>query len=222
MTPPILIRFATALVLLALIGLMGGVRAASQPCCGPVDPNGQRLGRLLDGTGVDHLWLRGWHVDWQTGQADRGRPGGREAETHCSAFAAAIAARLHVDLLHPPEHPQNLLANAQMRWLREEGAAAGWAPVAGPPEAQALANHGELVLAVWENPNPHRPGHVAIIRPSTKSVGQLAADGPEETQAGARNYLETTVAVGFRSHDPSRIRYFAHQVHREELPRPPA
>ncbi len=215
------IRFATAVIFLALIGLAGGLRAQSEPCCGPVDANGQRLARLLDGTGVDHLWLRGWHVNWETGAPDRDAPGGGEAKTHCSAFVAAIAERLHIYVLRPPEHPQNLLANAQMHWLHGDGTQKGWAPVAGPHQAQTLANHGELVVAAWENPNPHRPGHIAIIRPSAKAAAQLTAEGPEETQSGTRNYLDTTVSIGFRGHDPSQILYFVHQVNWDEMG-PPA
>ena len=222
MKPQVRIRFATALILLALIGLSGGLRAQSEPCCGVIDGNGQRLTRLLDGTGVDRLWLRGWHVDWRTGAADRNTPGGPEAKTHCSAFVAAIAERLHIYVLRPPEHPQELLANAQMRWLRGHGAEQGWAPVAGPHQAQALASHGELVLAVWENPNPHRPGHIAILRPSDKTEAQLASAGPEETQSGTRNYLDTTVSVGFHGHPSADILYFAHQVNWDEMTKPPA
>jgi hypothetical protein len=210
--PHLRIKLATALLLMLLIGISGGLKAQSGPCCGPIDQNGQRLARLLDGTGVDHLWLRGWHVNWETGAPDREAPGGPEAKTHCSAFVAAIAERLGIYVLRPPQHPQNLLANAQMRWLREDGQEAGWSPVAGPREAQALANKGELVLAVWENPNPHRPGHIAIIRPSERTDAQLAAEGPEETQSGTKNYLATTVSVGFRSHPKDELRYFAHPI----------
>jgi hypothetical protein len=216
--PPLRTKLATALAILLLVALSGGLRAESGPCCGPVDPNGQRLTQLLDGTGVDHLWLRGWHVDWRTGAPNRDTPGGPEAKTHCSAFVAAIAERLGIYVLRPPEHPQNLLANAQMRWLREQGAARGWVPVAGPHQAQAFANHGQLVLAVWENPNPHRPGHIAILRPSSKTEAALAADGPEETQSGTRNYLDTTIAVGFHGHDAAQIQYFAHKVDWAEMP----
>ena len=212
MNADVRIRLATALAILALIGISGGLRAQPGPCCGPIEANGQQLARLLDDTGVDHLWMRGWHVDWQTGAQDRATPGGPEARTHCSAFIAAIAERLGIYVLRPPQHPQNLLANAQMHWLRAEGEQAGWRPLAGPRDAQTRANAGELVLAVWENPNPHRPGHAAIIRPSEKTDAQLDADGPQETQAGTRNYLDTNVATGFRSHPKDQIRYFAHSI----------
>ncbi len=202
--------------LLLIISLLFGaapVSAAQQaPCCGVPTPAGERLTRLLDGTGVDHLWQSGWHVNWRTGETDRPTPGGPEAKTHCSAFVAALAERLGVYVLRPPEHKQELLANAQMRWLRESGADFGWVEVAGPHQAQAFANEGQFVVAAWENPNPHRPGHIAILRPSTKSEAALAAEGPQETQSGTRNYLSTSVSVGFRRHKADSIRYFAHSV----------
>jgi hypothetical protein len=37
--------------------------AAAAPCCGPITPKGARLAALLDGTGVDRLWLAGDKVD---------------------------------------------------------------------------------------------------------------------------------------------------------------
>src|ERR1700722_1486062 len=94
--------------------------AHGQPCCGPITPQGRQLERFLDDSGVDHLWVTGWHIDWRTRSAHRQQPGGREAKTHCSAFVAAMAERLRIYVLRPPEHSQALLANAQMRWLRDQ------------------------------------------------------------------------------------------------------
>jgi hypothetical protein len=203
-----------------LIGLlMVPFAARAEPCCGEITPQGRELTRFLDGSGVDHLWVSGWHVDWRTGQADREEPGGPEAKTHCSAFAAAMAERLHIYVLRPPEHQQSLLANAQMGWLREVGTQQGWRALASPVEAQSAANRGELVLEAFENPDPHKPGHIAIVRPSDKTREELDRDGPEETQAGARNALSTTTAAGFHLHHGAwlpggggTIRYYAHAV----------
>ena len=149
---------------------------------------------MLDGAGVDHLWLRGWHVDWQTGAPGPRRAGRTGGEHPLQRFRGRDRRTPRHRVLHPPQHRQNLLANAQLRWLAEQGGEKGWAPLAGPREAEERANRGELVLAVWQNPNPRRPGHIAIIRPSEKTDAQLDADGPEETQAGTRNYLDTTIA----------------------------
>jgi hypothetical protein len=202
-----------------LITLWIAAPAQGQPCCGPVTPDGTKLAHFLDASDVMQRWLAGWHVDWRTGQADRPEPGGPEAKTHCSAFVAAMAERVGIYVLRPPEHPQNLLANAQMRWLRDRGAEQGWRVLASYVEAQKSANSGELVLEAYENPNPHKPGHIAIVRPSEMTRAELDRDGPQETQAGERNALSIATAEGFRHHrnawlpgGDGSIRYYAHAV----------
>ncbi len=212
-------------VRMVLLGLAMGLLLAAapdpaEPCCGPITPDGMKLARLLDQSGVDHLWLAAQHIVWDTGEQDPARPGGTMHTTHCSAFAAAMAQRAGIYLLRPPEHGQTLLANAQMAWLDSEaGRQAGWRSVATPAAAQAAANRGELVVAVFQNPDPARPGHIAVLRPSEKTQAQLDADGPQEAQAGAHNWLSTDVAKGFRGHhgawEPGgggTMRFFAHTV----------
>lgn len=205
--------------LLLLLIACGGTSVRAQPCCGAITAEGQRLAAFLDGTGVDHLWLAGRHVDWRSGQGDKPEPGGPEAKTHCSAFVAAVADRLGVYLLRPPEHPQNLLANAQMGWLAQQGRSYGWQPVAEALSAQKLANTGALVVAAFANPDPQLPGHIAVIRPSLKTANELIADGPQETQAGETNAISTTIAKGFHNHRGAwqpggggAMRYYAHAV----------
>ena len=66
-------------------------------------PDGARLATLLDGTGVDHLWLAGDRVDWETGEP-RGAWNDGRAHTHCSAFVASIAKRMGIYVLRPPDH----------------------------------------------------------------------------------------------------------------------
>jgi hypothetical protein len=202
---------------MAMAGMAGAVQA--QPCCGPITPAGERIAQFLDGSNVMQRWLAGWHVDWRTGEKDRAEPGGPEAKSHCSAFVAAMAEQLGAYVLRPPEHRQELLANAQMRWLREDGAEQGWQTLPSYVEAQEAANRGELVLEAFENPNPHRPGHIAIVRPSEMTREELDRNGPQETQAGEQNALSTTTAAGFRHHPgawvpggPGELRYYAHTV----------
>jgi hypothetical protein len=199
--------------------LVAPFAAHGQPCCGPTTAQRRQLERFLDDSGVDHLWLAGWHVDWRTGEKDRTEPGGAETKSHCSAFAAAMAERLRIYVLRPPEHRQELLANAQMRWLRDHGAEHGWRVLDTQVDAQAAANLGELVLEAFENSDPHRPGHIAIVRPSEKSLIEVDRDGPQETQAGEQNALRVTTAVGFRHHPGAwkpggggSLRYYAHAV----------
>ena len=212
------LRPLARLALFALL-LLAPAQSQAQPCCGSITPPGQRLATLLDATGVDHLWLASHHVAWAAGEIDQDRPDGREAATHCSAFAAAIAARLGVYVLRPPEHPQELLASAQMRWLRSDGASRGWRALAGCLEAQRAANRGDLVVEAFENPSPRRPGHIAIVRPSDKTLAELDSDGPQETQAGSANAISTTTAAGFRQHRGAwlaggggSMAYYAHAI----------
>lgn len=186
-------------------------------CCGPITPAARQLLQVLDGADVEHLWLAHQHVDWLSGREDSSvSPSAPGHSTHCSAFAAAIGERVGVYLLRPPEHGQVLLANAQTAWLGSEAARAqGWQGVEGPLAAQSLANQGQLVVVSFASPNPRRPGHIAIVRPSLKSTEALAADGPEITQAGASNHSDWTARRGFAHHAgawPDGVRYFAHAL----------
>ncbi|HLY54845.1 MAG TPA: hypothetical protein VKS60_04775 [Stellaceae bacterium] len=174
---------------------------AAEPCCGPVSPAGSRLIGFLDATGVDHLWLSGTQVDWRTGVPTAGWIDGASQHTHCSAFVASAAMRLGVYVLRPPDHRQKLLANAQMRWLGGDDAATkGWRRLPDVQTAQARANAGDLVLAAVENPDPGKPGHIAIVRPSDIETEALLARGPFVTQAGFTNTLNISLARGFGNH----------------------
>jgi hypothetical protein len=187
------------------------------PCCGPITPAGDRLAATLDSTNVESLWLAHEHINWETGEPDRGaNDEGPGNHTHCSAFAAAAAKRLGVYLLRPPEHSQQLLANAQADWLAgEEGRKAGWRRVREMREAQSLANQGRLVLVIYQNPDRHVPGHIAIVRPSEKSAKALEENGPEVIQAGEHNHAKINVRIGFENHPgawPDGVLYYAHPL----------
>ena len=182
--------------------------AMAQSCCGPVSPNGQRLIQMLDASGVEHLWLPYKHVNWETGEIDSD-PLGKPAAT------ASFAKRLGVYILRPPEHSAILLANAQMRWLSFDGASSGWRRLSDATAAQQSANLGNLVVAVFENPDPHKAGHIAFIRPGTPSAARLAEEGPNVTQAGATNAISMPLKRAFSHHHgawPDQIRYFEHSV----------
>lgn len=215
---------AAATVIFAL-GLIVARTALAQPCCGEITHAGMRLAFLLDHSGVEHLWLPHTHIAWLTGEPDPARPGTSATASHCSAFAAAMADRVGIYLLRPPAHGQELLANAQFRWLMDQGAAQGWRRV-DAREAQALANQGFFVVGVYQNPDPHRPGHIAVIRPSLKSLARLEAEGPQEAQAGVRNFTSIPVARGFADHpgawEPDgtgAIRFFAQAVNWTTAPK---
>jgi hypothetical protein len=193
--------------------------ATAAPCCGPISADGRMLLRRLDESGVLQRWLPRSSIDWRTGE-----PVPRDARhpvlaSHCSAFVAAISTRLGVPLLRPPAHGQLLLANAQAAWLSStQGRRAGWREV-DAARAQRLANQGWLVLGAYASPNPGRAGHIAVIRPATPTLGALEQHGPHETQAGAHNLLDATVARGFSQHRGAwrpggggGLRFYAHAV----------
>jgi len=193
--------------------------AVAAPCCGAVSAAGMRLVAFLDGTGVDHLWLPGFKVNWESGEAVSAWEDDRP-HTHCSAFVASAAMRLGVYVLRPPAHSAVLLANAQMGWLRSaEAVSTGWQAVPDVIAAQGRANAGDLVLAAFENPDPHRPGHIAIVRPGEIDRASLLAEGPLVTQAGGHNALAVPLARGFGNHRGAwvgggggNVHFFAHAI----------
>jgi hypothetical protein len=156
--------------------------------------------------------LRPRYAQWR---AAAPAPNGRPAATHCSAFVASFSKRLGIYILRPPEHSPTLLANAQMRWLSFDSASSGWRRLADSAAAQQSANIGNLVVAAFENPDPHKPGHIAIVRPGTPSAARLAEEGPDVTQAGATNALSMPLKRAFSHHHgawPNGIRYFEHAI----------
>jgi hypothetical protein len=207
-----------ALLLACATGAVDLSHAAEpSPCCGPITDRGKRLLAVLEGMNVESLWLAHQHVNWESGEPDKGEDyTGPGRSTHCSAFAAAAGKQLGVYMLRPPEHGQILLANAQAQWFRSPaGRRGGWQAVADAHEAQSLANRGNLVVVVFESPDPHRPGHIAIVRPSHRSARLLAENGPEITQAGQKNYTKTSTKVGFLAHPgawPGGVLYYAHSI----------
>ena len=176
----------------------------------------EELWRRLEGMEVEKLWLPGAIVDWKTG-LPTGQPikDAKGKHTHCSQFVAAVADRLAIPLLRPPEHGVVLLANAQYDWLAADaGKRAGWIALKDGAAAQAAANDGRLVLASLKNPDATRPGHIAVVRPGAKDAGLLAQEGPDVMQAGGTNALRTSLRKGFGNHkkEYGQIAFYAHVV----------
>lgn len=179
----------------------------------------EELWRRLEAMEVDKLWLPGAIVDWKTG-LPTGQPikDAKSKHTHCSQFVAAVADRLAIPLLRPPERGVVGLANAQFDWLASDtGKKSGWVRLVDGAAAQAAANDGRLVLASLKNPDATRPGHIAVVRPGTKGPEALASEGPDVMQAGGTNALRTTLRQGFGNHkkEYDQIAFYAHVV---ELP----
>lgn len=215
-----LAAFATFAGVSPHIPSVAAAAAPHQACCGAITPEGYQLADLIDSMHVEDHWLAKQHVNWETGEPDKPADyTGPGRATHCSAFAAAVGERLNIYLLRPPEHSQILLASAQAQWFHDKGGrASGWQPIEGDDreqKAQALANQGNLVMIVYESPNPEKPGHIVIVRPSEKSIDELAAEGPQIAQAGAENHSSSVAAKSFTHHPgawPDGVRYYWHPV----------
>jgi hypothetical protein len=198
--------------------ILGGVLLllVNTVMAGEITPAAQRVFATIDAMNVEQRWPAGEHVSWENGVPDGKPEHSAGKHTHCSAFVAAAAKRLGIYILRPPEHGQILLANAQYDWLASEGAQKGWQPVRDAVEAQAQANRGYLVVASYKNHHDDKPGHIAIVRPSEKSVAAIRAEGPEITQAGGTNYRDTNLQRGFSGHSAAwgnhEVRFYAHEV----------
>jgi hypothetical protein len=91
--------------------------------------------------------------------------------------------------------------------------------VISPFEAQSLANSGQVVAAVFLNPNPRKPGHIALVRPADKPESLIQTEGPQIIQAGGINYTSTSIRTGFKLHrgawidaDHFEIRFYVHPL----------
>jgi glutamine amidotransferase-like uncharacterized protein len=188
------------------------VRDTARP---PAPRDAASLWELLEGMEVERLWKPGVIVDWLTG-LPTGRtvkPGDTAKHTHCSQFVAAACQRAGVYILRPPEHSATGLANAQFEWLAS-GAAEGWQRLDSATAAQSAANTGRVVVAVVRNPDASRPGHIALVRPGSKSAVELEAEGPDVMQAGARNRQSVPLRQGFSNHleHITGLAFFAHDL----------
>jgi hypothetical protein len=112
-----------------------------------------------------------------------------------------------------------MLADAQYDWLHGDGKKEGWQPVATTLAAQQRANRGDLVIAVYKERDPTKPGHAAIVRPSTKSEAKIREEGPQIIQAGMENHASTSLREGFKHHPTAfrdnLIRFYSHTVPKE-------
>lgn len=199
--------------LLLVVCLLALARPATAEA---VSVQAQTMIARIDSLDVEHHWPAGVHVNWKTGEPD-GRPETSPGKhTHCSAFVAAAAMTFGVYILRPPEHPQIMLANAQYDWLVTQGATQGWRELDDGAAAQDYANRGYLVMVAYKNHDPTKPGHIAIVRPSDKSLSMIRAEGPQITQAGGTNYASASFKEGFSGHPAAfakgEARFFAHTI----------
>ena len=163
---------------------------------------GQSLKTVYLNMDVLHRWQSGEHIDWETGLPDN--PDAITGiKTHCSAFVAAACENKNVYILRPPEHRQELLANAQYDWLNSSKSKnSGWHPIKENVlyKAQKKANDGYLVVVCAQNPDRHKPGHIALVMPSDLTLGQLHQLGPVLIQASTKNAVDARFRNAFRRH----------------------
>ena len=183
-----------------------------------ISAQGWALSAFLDSLQVEQYWADGVSVNWLTGAAGGSGPNMTVGTaSHCSAFAAGAADVLGVYLLRPPDASDMNLANNQADWLATSPA--GWYAVASMTNAQHLANSGNLVMASYKDTNGS--GHIAIVRPSTRSDADIQTWGPQECQSGVNNYNSTNVMTGFNQHAyafPNGIRYYGHVLTSPAVP----
>lgn len=209
--------FRLSTIIVVGLALVFSIELSSAQTAGePISAKGRSLQQFLQSFDVEHRWLAGSHINWETGEPDDPTETLPGRHTHCSAFVAAVAKRLGIYVLRPPEHGQVLLANAQNDWLADEGARDGWIPVDGPVEAQTLANRGYLVVAGYRSRDDHRPGHIAIVLPADKGAALLEDEGPDVVQASTINSASISLRSGF-SHHPHAwtdraVKFYAHET----------
>ena len=186
----------------------------------PISPEGQRLIQLLDASGVEHLWIKGYHVNWETGESLKPYTSDINKHTHCSSFAPAFAKKVGVHLLNPTEKSESRkkgsLADYQYDWLKSgEGDSNGWKPVSTAFDAENEANKGNLVVVVYKSDDFSNPGHIAIVRPAVKTQKQIEREGTQVTQAGGTNAYNISLREGFRHHPlawPNGVIFYEHSI----------
>jgi hypothetical protein len=123
----------------------------------------------------------------------------KDGKTYCNVFATLATTELGSKI------PQKL-ANQQYDWLRKEGKEQGWEEVTAA-KAQKLANDGRIVVASWQNPDPAKHGHIAVVRPYADQPFS-AEKGPRISQFGSRNRKDVYASETFGKRLPD-TKFFA-------------
>jgi hypothetical protein len=172
----------------------------------PLTTQGVQLRNYYLQLHVTGLWIKGHHINWETGEPDDPNAD-HNIKTHCSVFVAAACERKNVYILRPPAHKQSLLANAQYDWLQSrEATDDGWREITGSntlsvyESAQEYANNGCMVVAVYQNPNPKKSGHSALVMPQGISKEEIDNNGPDLIMAGHINANDISLKKGFEKH----------------------
>jgi hypothetical protein len=167
------------------------------------DSRGRALKEFYLSLGVETHWLAGAHINWETGEPDD-LNANQDIHTHCSAFVAAACKKLNIYILRPPEHPLQLLSNAQYDWLlSKEGRENGWMAIDKGNiyyTAQEKADQGYVVICIYKSRDQVLPGHIAFVRPAEMTNEKLTASGPMLVMAGTHNFNYISLKSGFGTH----------------------
>lgn len=129
---------------------------------------------------------------------ERYRPG-KPGPTWCNIFAWDVTRALGCEVPHWIRGKETN-ANELVQWLAGElpnggklqGPAHGWRSCSRA-DVRARALQGFPCLVTYANPNPSRPGHVAVVMPS----GVVVGDDIQIAQAGASCFSYGPITAGF-------------------------
>ncbi len=70
------------------------------------------------------------------------------------------------------------------------------------------------MVAAVRNPDPAKPGHIALVRPGAKGRELLEQVGPDIMQAGSKNRNAIPLRKGFSNHldHMHALGFFAHDL----------
>jgi len=119
--------------------------------------------------------------------------------TFCNIFATDVMRALRAPLPHWTLQGKELDANGVNDWLNNS--ANGWKKVTAQ-DATKAASQGIPTVGSWKNVGGI--GHIAVVRPEAGP----SPDNPQIAQAGAKNWVKTTVSTGFGQ--TKNVSYFAY------------
>jgi hypothetical protein len=109
--------------------------------------------------------------------------------TYCNVFVSDCTRAFACEIPHW-WHGKEQTANENIGWLNSgHGALHGWVKNIDETGARVSALVGRPTVAVWRNPNPNIPGHMAMVLPDH--------DALVIAQAGRENFERCRLNVGF-------------------------
>ena len=192
-----------------------------------ISPKGRALIRYIDSLNVTTHWLASKEkVNWSTGDPDPTQIPFLTIGTHCSSFVAGAVDRLGIPILTPTGYTGDNFVNAQVDWLNSKAASdAGWTMLPDAVSAQASANQGNLVVSAYKGPDQtstqyeSKFGHVAVVRPYSKTRESVLENGTQVAEAGWENSADVSIKLGYAGHPGAwvgngkgAVQFFMHPV----------